>query len=208
MINPVKIIVFLTFLHALFSLPKKTIINQITFLIISFSLFIEVFNSILIHYNKSINLFLSIAIIIYFSLWIYLLKVAYLMFKKYINLILILYILFGFSNVFYCQAEGFSYYNFVIGSLIYIVLFLIQSFSSLKKEELSFFQNNLFLLLASPILFFLGLSFMFSFKSITISSYKILNDIELYTLINYSVNFIFYAILNYYIYKERKLKNA
>ncbi len=209
MINPVKVIVVLTFLHAVLCLPKKTIINQITFLIISLSLFIEVINSILIFNNQPIKHFLSITIIFYFTLWIYLFKILRnTPIKKYINPIICLYLIYGFSNFLYVQHNGFSYYNFVIGSLLYIILFLIVSFSFLKKEELRFFQSNSFVLLFSPIMLFLGLSFMFSFKSSAIISYKILNDIELYALVNYSVNFIFYAILNYYIYKERKLKNA
>lgn len=209
MINPVKIIVLLTFLHALLGLPKKTILNRLTFLIISFSLFMEVFNSILIYIGEPISLFTSISIIFYFSLWLYLFKLVNLPYlKKQIYTILSVYILFGFVNAFHFQSNGFSFYTFVVGSLIYIILFLILSFTCLKKEELSFFQNNAFVLLFSPILFFLGLSFMFSFSSKTITSYKIFNEISLYTLVNYSVNFIFYTILNYYIYKERKLENA
>lgn len=169
----------------------------------------EVVNSLLVHNGKSIAVFLSIATIVLFGLWFYVFKLTNsAVVGQYINYIIGGFTLYGIFNVYSGSSEKFCYYTFVVGSFIYIVLFLSVSYFYLKKEALHFFQSNAFLLLFSPVCFFMGMSFMFSFNSRSITSYTVFNDFELYTLINYFVNFIFYFILNLYIYKERKLKNA
>jgi hypothetical protein len=112
-----------------------------------------------------------------------------------------------FNIISYCYINICMEFNcdaFVFGALSYITAFIIENYFRLEKEELAFFQSNNFLFLSAPILFFLGMSFLFCFKSHTINSIKVYRNVSLFTFTTYFVNTIFYGILLLYIYKEKK----
>ncbi|MEO7173972.1 hypothetical protein [Flavobacterium sp.] len=92
---------------------------------------------------------------------------------------------------------------FIVGALFYLIFFLFLSFKQLRNENLAFFTNNNFILLFSPILFFIGFSFVFAFKNRNLNETILWEDISLYNLISYFINIIYYSLINLYIYKER-----
>jgi hypothetical protein len=114
----------------------------------------------------------------------------------------IVFNIFSYSYTNICKE--FNCDAFVFGALSYIVAFIIENYFRLEKEELAFFQSNNFLFLSAPILFFLGMSFLFCFKSHAINSIMVYRKVSLFTFTTYFVNAIFYGMLLLYIYKEKK----
>jgi hypothetical protein len=205
-INPIKIAVLLTFLNA-FCLRKKNKCDIILVKILFISLIIEFTNSILILFDIPFGRFMSLGIIMYYYYWLIILKKS-IRNAYYTDFLTLMFVLFGIINFIFLESTNFNYYTFVLGTIIYISIFIIESFHQLKKENLLFFQSNNYNLLFAPILLFLGMSFMFGFKSKILTSFIIIYNVKLYTLVIYFVNIIYYLLLNLYIYKERKLKNV
>jgi hypothetical protein len=200
-INPIKIIVLLTFLVGLFFLKFRNPTHQKVLGILSICFINEFVALILKAQGLPIDNLFNINIIIHNTLW--LLIIGYFLNKP--KIIILAYIFFGLVNLLFFEGfSKFNYYTFVFGALLYTTIFIYVSFKQLKGENLSFFLSNHFVLLFAPVLFFLGLSFMFSFKSNHLTSTYIFDGIKLYTFINYFVNIIYYFFINLYIYKEKK----
>jgi hypothetical protein len=115
------------------------------------------------------------------------------------------FLFFNCFSLFYSSIfKEFNFNAFILGALIYTTLFVFESYSNLKKENLSFFISNNYILLFAPILFFLGMSFMLGFRSKSVTGTVLFGEVKLYTFVNYFVNIIYYSLINIYIYKERK----
>jgi hypothetical protein len=93
---------------------------------------------------------------------------------------------------------------FIIGALSYVLFFLLLCFSRLKEENLTFFTHHNFILLFSPVLFFIGFSLIFAFSNKKLNDTIIWGGINLFNLISYFINFTYYSLINFYIFKERK----
>jgi hypothetical protein len=52
------------------------------------------------------------------------------------------------------------------------------------------------------------MSFMFSFKSHDLGETRVFADFKLYSFLQVFVNFIYYTLLNLYIYSEKRLSHA
>jgi len=172
------------------------------------SLLTEIFSTFLEYFNYSLGLTYSLSMIINGSLWLVLISEVFLN-KKAASILLAAFLLFSIINLFF--GEGLTNCNFntfIVGAFIYISIFIYESFYQLKKENLSFFLSNNYLLLSSPILFFFGLSFVFGFKSRELAETTIFGNIRLYEFIIYFVNIIYYTLINIYIYREKRLKHA
>jgi len=127
--------------------------------------------------------------------------------KKRVIWTIVGYLIFSFINLGFIE-KGLNYNLLIVGSLLYLILFVIESIVQLKEENLSFFQSNKYLLLFCPVLFFLALNFVLDFKSVYISKTKIFWDVTLYELINYPANIIYYSLMNIYMFKEKRNKNV
>lgn len=193
--NVLRIYIIFTFICALFFLQKKN--NAQIFLI----LFLSATNEILLFFFPKLAITTNFYVCFLFLLWIDLLLKFFKKKSRYINVVFIIATLISFS---FFGFTTLNYYNFVIGTLIYCLLFLIINYKKLKQDDFSYFRSNEFILLSSPILFFLGVSLILSFGTVTIAKVEIYNDINLYTLINYTSNMIYYSLINLYIYKEYK----
>lgn len=200
-LNPIKIIVLLTFLVGLLFLKYRNPMHQ-KVLGILFICFVNEFVALMLKaQGMPIDNLFNINIIIHNTLWLMIIG-AFLYETK---AVIVIHIIFGLANLFFLEGfSKFNYYTFVFGALLYTTIFIYLSFKQLKKENLSFFLSNNYILLFAPVLFFLGLSFMFSFKSRELTSTYIFNEMKLYTFINYFVNIIYYFFINLYIFKEKK----
>ena len=176
---------------------------------LGFLLFFAVVNGFMTYLFKSyeIKSFLNNNLYILFHnfTWFYIIrkKKDILLFKDFYFFLLVIISLLTFINT--SIFNEFNYYNFIFGALAYTFIFIIESYKNLKNSSLIFFTSNNFILLFAPILFFLGMSFLLGFKSKSINSILVFGDLTFYMLINYSVNIIYYTLINIYIYKERKL---
>lgn len=200
-LNPIKIIVLLTFLVGVLFLKYRNPMHQ-KVLGILFICFVNEFVALMLKaQGMPIDSLFNINIIIHNTIWLMIIS-AFLYETK---VVIVIYIIFGLGNLFFFEGYSkFNYYTFVFGALLYTTIFIYLSFKQLKKENLSFFLSNNYILLFAPVLFFLGLSFMFSFKSRELTSTYIFNEMKLYTFINYFVNTIYYFFINLYIFKEKK----
>lgn len=206
-INPIKLIVLFTFIYCCLFLKKTTIINKCLFSLLLLALVTEVINSISSFYNFKLGFISNFYVILHHSIWIIILRFHFKL--TFINLIIITFISISILDIIINKGLfKFNYQTFVLGSLCYLILFIYESAIQLKKENLSFFQTNKFLLICAPLLFFIGLSFMFGFKSKELTSTYLFMDIKLYSFISFLVNIIYYTLINLYIYKERKLQNG
>lgn len=206
--KPLKILVLLSLLYALYGLKWKNQTHRFVIAILFLCFFLELTNSILLFYRKSIVFSSTIGAILHHGLWLWLLA-RNAVFKKTAFLLLYAFMAFALANLFFIDGmQKFNYYTFVVGAFLYIIIFIYESSYRLRKENFEFFLSNIYILLIAPILFFFGMSFMFGFNSKNVTSFLLFGDVKLYTFITYFVNIIYYALINVYIYREKKLKDG
>ncbi|HCN48711.1 MAG TPA: hypothetical protein DIT10_06400 [Chryseobacterium sp.] len=125
--------------------------------------------------------------------------------ERFLQYIIPSFTFFCIVDFFYWEGtKSLNNYSFVLGTFIYVISFILFSFKFLKQEKFSWLLSNNYLLLISPILFFLGHSFMFAFDSQSLYYTKLFKNINLYPIVSYFVSIIYYSLINLYIYKENK----
>jgi hypothetical protein len=207
-IRPVKIYVWLTLLHSLLNLNWKSKNHRFVILILLVYSLTELLNSILVYNTLSIKPISTISVTVSFYLW-FSLMINNLFRKSTAKLIPHGFLVLSLCNFFLFEGiTSFNHYTFIGGSFIYISFFIYGSFYHLNRENFSLFFSNTYLLLFAPVLYFLGLSFVFGFKSPEVAETLLVGNIKLYDFIGYFVNFIFYTLINIYIYREKKLKHV
>ncbi len=207
LLNPIKILVLATFLVGLFYLkPERTNHRYLIFILLT--CFLSEFTSVAFMYKKiQIHNLFTVGVIIHHTLWLVIILNNFSKNKKI--LFCYGYVVFSILNLFLIEGhKDFNILTFILGALLYTVLFLYLSFSYLKKEHLSFFLSNDFTLLLAPVLFFLGMSFLFGFKNKELNTTIVFSNVKLYTFINHFVNIVYYSLINVYIIKERKIRHA
>ena len=200
--NFVNIYIFLTLLLAIVFYQNKREFKFII-LILALGLCNEIYSYFLIAANLSTILNVSIYTLIHNLLWLLLMRsVAN---KLLITILCGIYLLFGITNLLFFEGmASFNHNSFIAGALLYVVIFILRSFNELKKENLHFFTSNKYILLFAPVLFFIGLSFVFGFKSALLAQTTIVGELTLYQAIITVVNFVYYSMINLYIYKEKR----
>lgn len=208
LVNLGRLLILVTFIASLLILNLKDEKNKLLLSILSVSFATELAVAILIFTNNRdlIGSICSLSVIFHHSLWL-LLLITSISSPHYLKYIVVCFFLFGIYNLYFLEGPvKFNYLTFIVGALLYIIIFIYQSFVELKHENFPFFQSNTYLLLFAPILFFFGMSFMFGFRSHEITSVIIFADIKLYKVINQFVNCIYYLLIICYIYTEKKSK--
>lgn len=150
--------------------------------------------------DYSVGLLYNISIIIQFVLWLLILSIVFDKGKTRYVLLFLMLALFSLLDKFI----DFNSNNFIIGSFIYLIIYIYENIKLVKNEDLSFFQTNDYLLINLPVVFFLGRSFLFAFDSHALSTATIIGGLTLHNGITYFVNAVYYILINIYIYKERK----
>lgn len=167
--------------------------------------FLSVFFLIL---DIQLSLLYSVSFIIHNCLWIFII-LKNIKNKKTANFLFSAYLLFSLINLFFIEGlKNLNYNIFIIGSITYLLLFIVINVLNLKNENLDFFKSNNYLMLCCPILFFFGFGLMFSFRENKLLSIIIINKINLYQTISYFVNTVYYTLILIFSYRERKLQNG
>lgn len=209
-ITPLRLYILVTFI---FFLKNYTKINykEYLFFIILFS----ILNEIALIYFKNLKLNIGLNTTIYcfinYILWFLILFKVNKLKSNFKRTVLLLFLSFAIFNMLFIESIlKFNFNTFTLGAIIYVSLFIYLIINELKKENLIFFLSNEFVLIFTPVIFFLGFSLLFSFKDKELLYVKILKEITLFKFISHFVNIIYYSLINIYIYKERKLnlKNA
>lgn len=204
--NVIKAYIYFTLFHFLASKIK----NRFFLFIILLNAIIILLSDLLIHYKISIEFICNIYAILHPILWFIILGE---MIKSKIAYYLISLFLFGIvlnlclidSNI---SLNKFNTANFVMGSLLYVAAFIYISFLELQKENINLLLSNTYLLVSSPVLFFIGISFIYGFENSALDNTVLFLNFKLYNIVNLFTNLIFYTLINLYIHKERRLNNV
>ncbi len=205
-INFIGVLVIVTYFYGLVALNKEKR-NFWFFFILNVNFLTEILSAVILSISIEITLLYSISFILHQSIWLILLDKIFEINKK-TKILIILFYCFCLLNILFLEKLNLNYNTFIFGSIIYLILFLNECIIILNSENLIFFKSNPFLLISAPVLFFIGFSFVFGFRNSEIRNLILFKNIDLYTFISYSVNIIYYTLINIYIYRERKLKNA
>ncbi len=202
-IEPMAYYIVLTYIVALIKLDIKNKIHRTLIFILTILVSTEVFSIIFALLKISTGLIYSLSMMSHIGLSLYLTLLIF-KHKKAVKVALTAFLLFSSLNLLFFEGYKECNFNtFIIGSLIYLTLFIYESFYHLIKENFIFFTSNKYILLGAPIMFFLGLSFIFGFKSKNLAQTNVFGLIKLYDFINIFVNLIFYTFINIFIYREK-----
>lgn len=198
-----QLFLFIAFVIVYKYRSDKKMIDQVLLYILAISLSVEIMALILMANHSDYIYLYNLNAIIHNTFWLYLLLIV-LNKNRFIHLIVGMNILFGIVNFLFIEGlHYFNHYTFIVSALTYLSILFFESLNGLKKEKFFILQSNDYLLLLSPIIFFLGLSFIFSFNK-SISKVLIIGRYTLYDSINVFVNFIYYSFIILYIYREKK----
>ena len=206
--NLIQLLVLFTFISVLMRYKRDNITHRILIAILIVSLSNEVVSYYYLINGGNSPIFYSISVLLHNCLWLFLLsRVAHL--RKVIRYVLAGYIAFALVNVSVLEgSDTFNYNTFIVGAILYLVLFIIESFRRLELEQLSFFTNSKYILLCAPLLLFICLSFIFGFKSKTLYQAKVFGNIPLYKAITHFANLVYYTLINIYIFRRKRIKNG
>ena len=206
-LNFTQLIVVLTFGYFLIYYNGKEIIQRLLLLILCLALFAEVLNLFLLVVNKEIYIgfVYSVSALLFNSLWLLLsIKIFE---RDYVLKLLASYVVLALVNLFFYEGlKYFNHFTFIIGAMMYVAIFIKESFFHLKGENLTFFHSNSYFLLFCPIVFMLGYSILSSFNNRIINSTIVFHGIALYDIIGYFINFIYYSLLIVFCYRESKIE--
>ena len=204
-INPVKLIVLGTFIYAFATLRCDVKEHKFLLAILSLCFATELVNTVLILLGFRFNSVLSISNAIHIVLWLFLLRSVGDL-KTIVVFCIAVFITFAAINFFFFEGMVFfNYLSFVVGALLYIALFIVESFRQLSVENFTFFSSNSYLLLMTPLIFYFGLSIMFGFQSFELTSTRIFGGIKLWDCAIYFTNIFYYSLVNIYIYREKRI---
>lgn len=199
----VHFLVVITFLFATFGLSWKNQTHLYLIMILSVFLVNEIISVFCDFFLSTMKINFTITTFIHHLLWLLILRKS-VAFPNLVNAMIIAFATFCLCNFFFIEGWLiFNCYSFIFGAFIYLVFFLIESFNQLNKENFPFFFSNQFILLMAPVLFFIGLSFMFGFKSKEVNTIVFFEKFQLYKTIVIVVNVVYYSLLNIYIYREK-----
>lgn len=201
-LNPVKIIVVIAFIISLYKLDKKKYVDRKIFLIILLAIINDVVSSVLYINTVSIGLTNTIYTIVHTFLWLKLL--GFIFQNKHNTYLTTGFIILSLINLFFYEGlSKFNYTTFILGSILYLSVFLWESYKKIAQEQLNFFTSKPYLFLVSPIFNFIGLSLVFAFKTKAFSL-VLFKNITLFMAISYFVNYLYYGLLIYIMLKKQK----
>ncbi|MEZ0006935.1 hypothetical protein ABH942_002313 [Flavobacterium sp. 28YEA47A] len=209
LLTPIRIYILFTFIMLVLNYDKGKKAHVILFIILLLSVINESISAVLKYNEIRFHLNSSIFIVINNILWFLILYHVSSIKKSLLLVAIAFFLSFTLYNLFLLNGtKEFNSYSFVIGAFLYLILFIYNCSSELKKENLNYFLSNNFILMLSPVLFFAGFSLLFGFNNKNIHKIMILGHFKLYDLISYFVNITYYSLINLYIYSEKKLRNV
>lgn len=204
-IMPLQVYEILTFFVALFFLKIKSPTSKLLFLILLSTFIAETGAIYLTVQHRSMACLISITTFIHNALWLLILS-HFIRQRPFHKVVFIAFVTFGVLNLFF--IEGTKVYNFntfIVGALLYLVTFIFESFYQLKRENLEFFLSNHYIMLFAPVMYLIGMSSVFGFRDTKLPFIHVFGGFELYKLMSYIVNITYYSLVNFYIYRERKM---
>ncbi len=208
MLEPILLLVLAAFVVVCLYRDKSKKTDNLLFTILILSTLNEVVSKLLRYYGHPIGLMVTAYVILTSVLWLLILKQVSRQ-KKIIVYAIFAFLVFSVYNfIFLDGLSRFNGYTFIIGAFLYLFLFIYDNFQEMKKENFDYFFSNRYLLISAPVLFFIGFSFIFGFRSKVLDDIHIFPNLKLYDFISYVVNTVYYLMIIYYIYKSKKQKKC
>lgn len=205
-LNPIMFVVFFTLLMGLLFLNQNKNDKYIKYILLS-SAFTELITLFYLNFDLKYTFIYNISFIIHFVFWLLILIHNNKEFE-FLKKVLYFFLLFSLINFTSIEKQNLNNYTFIVGALVYVIPFIYISFYQLKMENLAYFTRNSYILQAAPVLFFVGFTFLFAFRNYDLRHIIVYSKVDLYTFISTFVNVVYYGLINLYIFKERKQKNA
>lgn len=203
-ITPVKILTFFSFIVVLLFSDKSKKLHLYLLLITFFGAANEIASVVLKYYDLPVCYGTNLYIIINNFLWLVILRTVS---RQKEPVLIVICFFITYTIITYAELQCFDKFNphcFLAGSLLYVCIFIYDSFFELKRENLNYFLSTNYLLIFIPLLFFIGFSLIFGFKDKSIDKTIIFGTITLYKFVSYFVNVVYYLLITTYIFKERK----
>lgn len=202
-INPINVMVLLTFIHALFWLNPKKKVNIYLLIILFSGLFSEISYILLYSYNLKITYAHIVSTFMFHTFWLFIL-IDYVTKKKLLLYLSYFFIFFSIVNFCFVIVSGkYNFYSFVLGSILYTLFFIKENYRQMKAELVEFFINDTYLLIFAPLMFMLGLSLILSFAKVEIVRAEMFWNVTLYELFVNLACLVYYSLINIYIYREK-----
>ncbi len=207
-INPIKIIVAAVTLYAFLGLSLRHGLHRLVLAMLFVAFCTEVVNSTLKFAGQRITATTNVGILIFFLLWLAIMyKVSD--FKKLSMASLLIFSGYGLINLMFIdQLQVLNCDTFVIGSLLYISLYFVDTWQNFSNEQLEMFERNSFVLISAPVVFMAAMSMMFAFDDPDLNSTTVWGNVTLYSTVIYIVNLIFYFLIAAFISGEKKLAHV
>lgn len=203
----IRILVLLSFLSGLIFLNFKNKTNRILLLVLLISAITEI-TFVLLMPNRMAQAYLySVYFILHHSAWLLIIKKTTPNNNAF-NFFALTFLLFSIINILFIEKDSVNGLTMVYGGLLYVLYYIYQSYTQLSKENLDFFKSDDFLLITAPTLFFIGFSFLFSFKNKLLNDTLVFGRFQFYQFISFFVNTVYYLLLILYVFKSRKTKNV
>lgn len=203
LINPIKILILLTFVHCLLRFDKRKKIDVLLLLVLAINLSNEILSGVLRHYHIKLAASSNLYILLHATVWLLLLAhVAQQVLRKRFTLFAYTYFFIA-ACILLTDITVFQIVPLIIGSLLYVALFILDCSLRMKREELEYFSSNRYLLANAPLLFFIGLGILFGFKSKQLHQTHFAG-IQLFTIISYFTNAVYYILINVYLFKQSR----
>lgn len=166
----------------------------------------EVVSVLFTIYKISIHFNTTIYVIIHGFLWLQIIKTISTQ-KKIIVLATTVFLTFAVVNLFLIEGlKTFNTLSFILVAILYIIIFIYDSYMELKIENLNYFTSNSYILLVAPVFYFICFSLSFGFKNHNLNQILLFGNTSLYAVIACFANFFYCVCIIYYVYKENKLK--
>ena len=194
------------YLVTLFYFFYKKCKSKFLLLILLLAVINTILTTVFVNYKISLAAITNLYILVHDFLWLYMINKIVFENKYYV--LPAVFLIYGLVNLFF--AEGFDIFNsdtFIFGSFLYVLTLFYASYMHLKNENLAFFFQNTYLLFAAPVMFFISYSLVFAFSNKTLNSTILFYGISLFNLVNLFANFIYYSLINLYIYRAHKITN-
>jgi len=204
-INPVRIIILLTFVVFLFVFDKRKKVHLLLMTILLIAVCNETL-TIVFRINKIPHqLNNSVYTIVTQLMW--LVTLGHLS-QKTVAARWMVGVLLIFAIVNLTVLQGISAYNsftFILGAFLYVSLFVWDCYTRLKNEEVAYFSSGEYILAIAPLLFFIGFSILFGFQNKALHD-TIFFGVTLFKLVCYFINVIYYLLIALYIVKNSRTK--
>jgi len=206
-ISFVQFFMVFTMVVVLWRYNREKTNHKLLLCILVVSVAYEITSTILIANRINHNLLFNSMTIMHHTLWLAILYNSTGK-KRWFGILIVLYVIVVVLQAFvFLDPHKFYNYGFILGAVIYVMIFVYESLMNMLDENLSFFSTGM-LLLAAPILLFISLSFLLAFKEIQLFDTIIAGKLTLYNCIIIFGNIICYTLITIYIFKDKKLDNA